>query len=124
MSFILGLVQFVCLVVAAGCGRIDFDPTNDDLIAWYPLDSLDAGATLDQTGHGHTATCDPTAATCPRIVPGRRGNALQFDGVDDLLAVASSPAFSTPAFTVALCRSTAPTRSPRRLRSASMAGRS
>ena len=89
------------LVVFVGCGRLDFDPGDADLIAWYPLDSVGGGVAIDATGHGHSGTCND-AATCPRVVPGRHGNAMQFDGVDDVLVVAPSPAFNTSAFTMTL----------------------
>jgi len=93
--------SIVGLVFVAGCGRVDFDLADPDLIAWYQLETLGGGAASDSTGHRHTAVCDDAATSCPRVVPGRHGNAMTFDGVDDRLVVGSSPAFSTAAFTVA-----------------------
>jgi hypothetical protein len=98
----VSLVGFVGLVGLAACGRLDFDPVDGDLIASYPLDGIAGGEAIDATGHGHTGLCDDAAGTCPRVVPGHHGNAVQFDGTDDVFVIASSPAFATPEFTVTL----------------------
>jgi hypothetical protein len=79
--------SLIGLILVAGCGRVDFDLGDPDLIAWYQLDTLGGGAAIDSTGHRHTAVCDDATASCPRVVPGHHGNAMTFDGVDARLVV-------------------------------------
>lgn len=89
------------LICAAGCGRIGFDgllgggddaPTGDapadpDLLVHLTFDDASAG---DAAGLLAPPSCDP--GRCPSAVPGRIGNALAFDGVDDYLQFASPAA--------------------------------
>ncbi|HUJ61395.1 MAG TPA: LamG domain-containing protein [Kofleriaceae bacterium] len=106
-------MRALAVVVVAACGRTGFDARSDatprdappdglpaGLVAWYPMDTFDGTTLVDATGNGHGASCTPPA--CPTLVtPGRVGNALAFDGVDDHLVV-DGPAsvFGSP-FTVA-----------------------
>ncbi|MDB4955021.1 MAG: hypothetical protein JWO36_2590 [Myxococcales bacterium] len=95
-------------LVVAGCGRLGFDgdaARADDVIAldagdptlalWF---SFDGG--FDELISGRVATCTP-ASTCPTIVPGKHGMAVQFDGIDDCLQLPDDGATDTPVFTLA-----------------------
>ncbi len=103
-------------MLAAACGRFDFDATPDGsrdgiradttggdptLVAYYPMDSLTAGVVPDATGHGHDGSCSGTG--CPGLIAGRIGSgALVFDGVDDIIEVAGpASVFGTTAWTIA-----------------------
>jgi hypothetical protein len=102
----------------AGCDRVlHLDPVGVDsamvgtdgassdataessLIAWYPLDSLAAGACAhDATGHGHDGTCTGGVA----VAAGKIGGAFAFDGTGSI-DVPDSPDLDTLAeFTVTL----------------------
>jgi hypothetical protein len=101
------------LVIAAGCGRLDFEPTaarlggdaaadgaslDPSLVAWYPMDDVTSGTVIDATGHGHDATC----TACPQPATGVVGGALHFDGSNELVAVPDAPDLDTSsAFTLA-----------------------
>ncbi len=87
-----------CLAIAA-CGRLDFDPLPVPLV-WLPLDDPPGSTTLhDASGHGHDATC--LAATCPTLgVPGVRGTAAAFDGVDDFAEIAYASDLDVDTITV------------------------
>lgn len=99
-----------CLVgIATGCssGTSKASDTGDaapnltaGLVAWYPMDSLAAGATPDATGSGHTATC--AGSSCPTLVPGHLGMAVQFDGSTQFLQVSDHPDFHLGAYTFAV----------------------
>lgn len=72
---------------------------SDGLVAWYKLDSLVQTTAPDATGNAD-AVC--ARATCPAATPnGRIDGAFVFNGVDQLLHVASKPSLETTrAFTV------------------------
>jgi hypothetical protein len=73
------------------------DSAPDGLVAHYTFDSIDDGLLLDSIGGNH-GTCE---TGCPQPTPGVRGGALQFDGVNTLIDVASSAALeTTTGFTV------------------------
>jgi len=66
------------------------------LVAWYKMDSL--SPIEDSSGHGHTGTC----TSCPDLVPGKIGSGFEFNGVSELVTVASTAELNTTAgFTVA-----------------------
>ncbi|MGE5185847.1 MAG: LamG domain-containing protein [Acidobacteriota bacterium] len=108
-------MRILLVLLVVGCGRIGFDPratdgagadaVDDGLVAYYPMDDLAGGATVDATGHGHTATCammPPPQGECPTVVAGHIGNALAFDGATTILRVASTPELATASgFTIA-----------------------
>ncbi len=104
-------MRFGVLLLIAGCGRLGFDPsarTGDatpaipGLVARYTMDDDPAdGTVLDTSAHGRDAHCI-VDTTCPTIAPGKRGNALQFDGATQLLRITDHPSFHNPqSFTVA-----------------------
>lgn len=72
---------------------------SDGLVAWYKLDSLVQTTAPDATGNAD-AVC--ARATCPAATPnGQIDGAFVFNGVDQLLHVASTPSLETThAFTV------------------------
>jgi hypothetical protein len=106
-------------LVVAGCGRVSFDPVADPLlssdaqrasdasssfgdatfpaglVAYFPLDDPDPDDAVD-VGMG---TC---ATTCPALITGFRGNALQFDGSNDCIVVADYAALHQATPTIAL----------------------
>jgi hypothetical protein len=100
------------IALAAGCGRFDFDGRADaqtdvlgdaSLVAWWKMDELVSAdgvlGVADSSGVlQHYAECSGT--TCPTIVAGKIGNAMAFDGVDDLLVAQSSPVLFDTNFTV------------------------
>jgi hypothetical protein len=79
----------------------DASRSGDGLVAWYKLDSLVQTTTPDATGNAD-AVC--ARATCPAATPnGRIDGAFLFNGVDQLLHVASTPSLKTTrAFTVSV----------------------
>jgi hypothetical protein len=106
------------LVIAVGaCGRVGFGDRGATLDAVVEDGSLD-DARPDLPGlvvrfsfedgpnpttdpiSGLTATCDVPA--CPQPSAGRRGQALQFDGVDDCLRVQAAAVLLRQQFTIAL----------------------
>ncbi|HEY3807511.1 MAG TPA: LamG domain-containing protein [Kofleriaceae bacterium] len=115
------------LFALAACGRLEFGrervtdgaPTTGDalasdgapgdapldpsLVAWWRMEGYvgegEAMGIADSTGVTNSlATCSGT--TCPAIVPGKLGNAVSFDGVDDLLEAASMSSLVDDEFTV------------------------
>lgn len=86
---------------------LQVDPVGDirtALLAYWPLDQLDA-TTPDVSGNANDLTANNL--TPNESVPGRRGNAVLFNGtsallVDDLAGSATLPAYSHPAYTVTL----------------------
>jgi Concanavalin A-like lectin/glucanases superfamily len=56
---------------------IDVPPDGlpDDLVAYYPMDSLPM---IDATGHGHDGTCTDLDSACPTIGSGIIGSAYAF----------------------------------------------
>lgn len=113
----LGLVRWA-LVLLAGCGRFDFaagdhadarrDGTSDStpdagvpgLAVWFPFEDTISTEYLDAMG-GAPGTC--TAPNCPTAAPGRHGQGMHFDGVDDCIAVPDTGGhMSTQAFTIAI----------------------
>ena len=104
-----GSPVLLALVLIAGCGRIGFgtiggaddagdgavgDGVGDDavpggLVAFYDMESFNAGTLIDNTGRGHTGTCvDPQ---CPIVTGGHNStSALTFDGVDDEIVIADA----------------------------------
>jgi hypothetical protein len=74
--------------------QIDAPPDGlpDDLVAYYPMDSLPM---TDATGHGHDGSC----SACPKLGSGVIGSAYAFAG--DRVDVPSVPAFQTGSGTVA-----------------------
>jgi hypothetical protein len=74
-------------------------PGDDGLVAWYRMDAFANLKAEDAVGP-HDGVC--AASECPAVDPaGKIGGAYVFDGVDDLIRVASTPALeTTSAFTV------------------------
>lgn len=68
-----------------------------DLVAWYTLDAIQNGIILDKSGRNHHATC----TSCPMLVQGRHGMAMQFDGVSTMLRARSSDFVTPGGFTIA-----------------------
>ena len=116
----MGLVRWLLVLAIVGCGRVAFDPlssdgstggTGDDgstgdgqvatadLLALWTCDD-DPSDGLDDTVGGHAGTCG--AGVCPTSIAGQRGTACRFDGVDDVVSVASTAAFETGRATIAL----------------------
>ncbi len=72
------LISFVLLLgLVTGAANADI---TSALVAYYPLD----GDVIDATGNGH----DGTIMGDPQFVPGKFGQAFEFDGVDDYVQVA------------------------------------
>ena len=77
-------------------------PLDPGLIAWYPLDSTGQGMTEDATGNGHHAACMPDPASCPTLVAGVVGKAMQFDIMTHLRVANEDGFLDTPeGFTIA-----------------------
>src|SRR5688572_15839779 len=97
------------LVVLAGCGRLGFETQSTgiegvDLVAHYKMETLGPGIgtgtahqTIGDTTGVHVARCSMIEGFvhCPTSVPGQIGNALAFDGVDDIAIVQPTPALAT-----------------------------
>jgi hypothetical protein len=78
------------------------EPLDPSLIAWYPLDDAGDGFTVDATGNGHDAQCVPDPASCPFLIDGVQGGAMQFNGFDHLRVSGGDGFFdSYDGFTVA-----------------------
>lgn len=78
------------------------EPLDPTLIAWYPLDDVGDGFTVDATGNGHDARCVPDLDVCPALVEGRRGGAMAFNEGDHLRVSNEDGFFDTyDGFTVA-----------------------
>lgn len=60
-------------------------PPNTTMIAWYPFDET-GGTTAANLATGNTGT----HFGAPTVIPGKVGNALRFDGVDDFVESPSS----------------------------------
>jgi hypothetical protein len=89
----------VLVVVAAGCGRLDFDPVaQGDLVAHYTMDAIDGGRLVDVTGHGHDGAC----TACPVPTAGIVNGALRFDEASTLVLVPGSTDFALATMTLAL----------------------
>jgi len=74
-----------------------------DLVAWWNFDDTAPTTTFrDLSGGGNTGTC--TGLACPTSVPGvpgTRGTALSFDGVDDMVSIGiGTRYFPLPSFTI------------------------
>jgi hypothetical protein len=83
----------------AGAEPGPLDPT---LLAWYPLDGVGDGFTVDATGNGHDARCVPDPSRCPDLVEGRRGRAMDFNAIDHLRVSGEDGFFDTyDGFTIA-----------------------
>jgi hypothetical protein len=68
-----------------------------NLIAWWKLDEGSGSTTMDSSGHGHAATL----ANGPAWVPGRFGDGLSFDGIDDQVYAGTSADLDlTSSFTI------------------------
>jgi hypothetical protein len=109
-------VRAAWLIVVAACGRYGFDreravpdaatldaAPDPSLVAWWRMEAYepDGGAMgiVDSSGVTNTlAEC--SGSSCPTIVPGKVGNAVSFDGIDDLLEAASMPSLVDAEFTV------------------------
>jgi hypothetical protein len=75
------------------------EPLDPTLIAWYPLDDVGEGFTVDATGNGRDALCVPA---CPALVEGRLGRAMAFDQEAHLRVSGEDGSFDTyDGFTVA-----------------------
>ncbi len=68
------------------------DGLPDDLVAYYPMDTLPM---IDATGHGHDGSC----SACPTLGSGVIGSAYAFS--NERVDVPSVPAFQTGSGTVA-----------------------
>jgi hypothetical protein len=106
-------VAAVCVLLAPGCGRHAFDPVSDggdsndastdagpidpSLVAWWQFEDDPADNVTDMIGMD--ATC---VTTCPTRVPGPRGTAYQFDGIDDALVTPDEARFRITTGTVAM----------------------
>jgi hypothetical protein len=85
--------------MVGGDGVSSDAPSGSSLVAWYPLDSLAAGACAhDATGHGHDGTCSGGVSAAS----GKIAGAFAFDGTGSI-DVPDSPDLDTLAeFTIAL----------------------
>jgi len=78
------------------------EPLDPTLIAWYPLDDVGDGFTVDATGNGHDAPCVSDFDVCPTLIEGRVGKAMAFDGNNHLRVSGEDGFFDTyDGFTVA-----------------------
>jgi hypothetical protein len=115
-------VRQLWLLAVLGCGRFDFGsvqahandaasidspvdaPLDPTLVAWWRMESLEgSGSTrgiLDATDLSQTFAACTEGSNCPTIVPGKIGNAAQFDGSTTILSAASAPALIDPVFTI------------------------
>jgi hypothetical protein len=77
------------------------EPLDPDLVAWYRFDEGDfAGMLLDEVGNHHGVCTD---VGCPTAIPGPVGSAGEFDGIDDIVHIASDADLQVgDALTVAL----------------------
>lgn len=97
------------LLALAGCDRVfqvdSIEPPPDaaletGMIAYYPMEALGADNRLRDEAGDHDGVC--STPTCPTVVEGVHGNALQFDGAMSMIDVAGTSDLQTPAgFTVA-----------------------
>jgi hypothetical protein len=91
-----------CLVVAA-CGRLGFDGSGvstQGLRAYWPMDEVVGGQTLDESGNANTATCDVANGTCPVGAAGLLGGAAMFDGIKSCLTVGTMNTWAANQFTI------------------------
>ncbi len=108
---VMRTVGVLACLAAAACGRIGFEGGPSDAgvsddgatatpLVWLRMDDAPGSTTLfDASGHGHHATC--AGGTCPTLgVPGARGTAARFDGIDDLALIAYASAFDLQAMTI------------------------
>src|SRR5580704_1080094 len=115
-------VRQLWLLAVLGCGRFDFGsvqahandaasidspvdaPLDPTLVAWWRMESLDGSGSVlgvvDSTGLSQTIAACNVGSNCPTIVPGKIGNAAQFDGSTTILSAASAPALIDPVFTI------------------------
>ena len=99
--------MLVIALAPAACGKIAFDPLTDSSIDSSPqplvhLEMEDPTSTTtfrDSSGHNHDASC--TGTRCPQIVPGIRGTAAHFDGIDDVASIPHAPDLDIPTITIA-----------------------
>ncbi|MCB1095403.1 MAG: LamG domain-containing protein [Verrucomicrobiae bacterium] len=66
-----------------------------DLVAWWPLDEITDGKTPDAGGGGFDMEAKG-GMDADSIVAGKLGNAITFDGVDDILSVTSGVGAALP----------------------------
>ncbi len=108
-------VRWVALLMLVACGRVGFDArgvgasdaslddaalgdatmtdgmfTQDDctepgLLLYLAFDETDGAIALDSSGNGYHGALEGFTATTR--VPGKKGNALHFDGVDDSVVI-------------------------------------
>jgi hypothetical protein len=81
----------LALLPLAACGRLGFGSEDPDLMAYLSLDDdPTTGRFVDHSGHGNDARC-VVGVTCPTTAPGKVGNAVRFDGMQQYLLITSSP---------------------------------
>jgi Concanavalin A-like lectin/glucanases superfamily len=119
-------VRAAWLFAVAACGRFGFNRERvtdggnaidspqqvDDgtgsaidpsLVAWWRMEAYEQEGNVmgivDSSGVTNSlAAC--SGSSCPTIVPGKIGNAVSFDGIDDMLQAASMPTLVDSEFTV------------------------
>ncbi|MFN0253328.1 MAG: LamG domain-containing protein [Kofleriaceae bacterium] len=80
-------MRLALVVAVSACGRVNFDVDVDDgLIAHWPMETIEQGVVTDVVGNA-----DGRCTTCPVLVEGVRGGALQFDGTSTIVTMASTP---------------------------------
>ncbi|MBU4352816.1 MAG: LamG domain-containing protein, partial [Nanoarchaeota archaeon] len=62
---------------------------NRSLVGWWRLEDEGGSSFSDSSTWGNNGTCSGTA--CPNLTTGMRGKAYKFDGIDDYVAINSSP---------------------------------
>lgn len=99
-------------LLTLGCGRLDFggQAVDGGLDATPPLDlsgliarfsfETPAGAVVVDSVHQNSGSC--AESECPTLVAGHRGNAYQFDGINDCIVVPDVGQLDPPQFTLSL----------------------
>ena len=93
LVFSVILVLFAAgLLVAPSSGEMD--PRT--LVGLWLLDEIEGDKVRDSSGNGH----DGTLIGSPELVAGKFGNALSFDGTDDVVDCGNADSLNLGTFTV------------------------
>lgn len=68
-----------------------------EAVAWYPLDEAEGTTVADASGHGW----DGTTHGDPELVPGRSGNAVSLNGIDQYVSLPQGIVWNMYDFTIA-----------------------
>lgn len=78
-------------IIVSGSDNNDVN-LDDGLVAYLPFNEKSGSSKFEDKESSHDASC--SGNECPAVVDGRKGNAVKFDGVDDLLTIPYSGALS------------------------------